>query len=133
MARLAPGRALEGHRVLLVEDAGDIRDLLALLLRADGAEVRTAGSARAAVETAASWDFDVLLTDLGLPDVAGDILIREILGMKHRRPRVIVVTGFGEPYQARARAAGAHVVFTKPLDWVELRKQITVGDESIAA
>ena len=133
MARLASGRVLEGHRVLLVEDAGDIRDLLALLLRADGAQVRTASSARAAVEIAAGWDFDLLLTDLGLPDVAGDILIKEIVAMKPRPPRVIVVTGFGEPHQTRARAAGAHAVFTKPLDWVDLRKEMTVGDEPIAA
>jgi CheY-like chemotaxis protein len=133
MARSGGARALESHRVLLVEDTGDTRDLLEILLRADGADVRAAGTVRDALGLAAGWDFDVLLTDLGLPDASGDILIREISRMKTRSPRVIVMTGFGEPHQRRAWAAGAHAVFTKPLDWLRLRKAMTVGDESLAA
>ena len=120
-------------KVLLVEDADDIRDLLSLLLSADGAEVRAVGSATAAVETAAAWTFDVLLTDLGLPDVAGEHLIKEIVGMKSRRLRVVVITGFGEPHAARARQAGAHVIFTKPLDWSVLRDHLRERDDALAA
>ena len=116
--------ALDGLRILLVEDADDIRDLLAFLLRTEGAEVQTARSARAALEAAAAWDFDVLLTDIGLPDVPGDRLIREILGMKTFRPRVVVMTGFSEPYLGRVRRAGADAVFTKPLEWSDLRAQL---------
>jgi CheY-like chemotaxis protein len=121
------GQMLSGLRVLLVEDTPDVRDVFHLLLRADGAEVRAAASARAALEHAVSWDFDVLLTDLGLPDVAGDHLIKAILAMKNGRPRVIVVTGFGEPLAARARAAGADVVFTKPLEWSALCEELTAS------
>src|SRR5438132_7274548 len=66
MASVQGGRALEGLRILLVEDAEDIRDVLELLLQADGADVRAVGSANAAVEAAAAWSFDILLTDLGL-------------------------------------------------------------------
>jgi CheY-like chemotaxis protein len=126
-------RALAGLRILLVEDADDIRDVLALLLQTEGADVRAVGSAHAAMETAATWTFDVLLTDLGLPDVAGDSLIREILAMKSRRLRVVVVTGFGEPFPARARQAGAHVVFTKPLDWSVLLAKLGERDDPLAA
>lgn len=126
-------RALAGLRVLLVEDADDIRDLLTVLLRTEGADVRAAGSAVDALETAAAWTFDVLLTDLGLPDVPGDLLIREILGLKGPHLRVVVMTGFGEPYAARARQAGADVVFTKPFDWSVLRTQLRDPDETLAA
>ena len=115
---------LSGLRVLLVEDVRDIRDVFDTLLRADGAEVRAVGSARAALEHAVGWDFDVLLTDLGLPDVAGDHLIKAILAMKNGRPRVVVVTGFGEPYTTRAREAGADAVFTKPLEWSALCEEL---------
>jgi two-component system, chemotaxis family, CheB/CheR fusion protein len=131
MGRTAPN--LAGLRVLLVEDAEDIRDVLSFLLRSDGAEVCATGTAREAVEAAASRDFDVLLTDLGLPDVAGDLLIREILGMKRPRPRVVVITGFGEPYASRARQAGADAVFIKPLDWSSLRSALHAHDEALAA
>ena len=111
----------------------DIRDVLAFLLRAEGAVVRTARCTRTAVEAAAAWDFDVLLTDIGLPDVSGDDLIKEILGMKTSRPRVVVVTGFTEPYLGLARRAGADVVFTKPLDWSDLRDQLLGRQAALAA
>src|SRR5207248_11730091 len=55
-------------RVLLVEDAHDIREVFTLLLRAEGVDVVAAGSGREAMDWAARRDFDVVLTDLGLPD-----------------------------------------------------------------
>ena len=127
------GQKLSGLRVLLVEDTEDIRELLANLLRIEGVQVRAAGSAQAAVEIAVGWEFDVLLTDLGLPDVTGDDLITAILAMKNDRPRVVVFTGFGEPYAGRARDAGADVVLTKPLDWSVLWSHVATGDAALAA
>jgi CheY-like chemotaxis protein len=126
-------RGLDGLRILVVEDEDHIRELLGFLLRTEGAAVQTARCGRAAVEAAAAWDFDVLLTDIGLPDVEGDHLIKEILGMKTSRPRVVVVTGFTEPYLGRARRAGADAVFTKPLDWSDLRDQLLGRQAALAA
>jgi CheY-like chemotaxis protein len=111
---------LRGARVLLVEDARDIRDVFTLLLKAEGAEVAATGSGREAIELAAQQEFDVLLTDLGLPDVPGDVVIRQVLATAPRRPRVVVVTGVEEPFVGRARQAGADVVLTKPLAWSTL-------------
>jgi two-component system CheB/CheR fusion protein len=130
---MADRGALSGLRVLVVEDTDDIREVLHVLLQMDGAESRAFATGRAAVDAAAAWDFDILLTDLGLPDVPGEELITAILGMKARRPRVVVVTGFGEAYAARARRAGADVVITKPLDWSALRVKLTEADEALAA
>ena len=124
MLRDDRGRPLQGLRVLLVEDADDIRDVLTLLLAIDGADVRAAATAHAALEIAAGWDFDVLLTDIGLPDVSGDRLIHEILGMKPTQPRVVAVTGFGERHAELARRAGAETVLTKPIDWPTLLDQL---------
>jgi CheY-like chemotaxis protein len=56
-----------------------------------------------------------VLTDLGLPDIPGDVVIRRVLETARRRPRVIVVTGYGEPFVSRARQAGADVVLNKPV------------------
>jgi len=111
---------LRGARVLLVEDAQDIRDVFTLLLAAEGAEVTATGSGREAVELAAQQDFDVLLTDLGLPDIPGDMVIRHVVATARRRPWVVVVTGYDEPCISRARQAGADVVLTKPLPWSAL-------------
>jgi two-component system CheB/CheR fusion protein len=112
--------SLEQMRILLVEDAPDIREVFSVLLRVEGADVTAAGTGHEAAELAGSGDFDVILSDLGLPDMPGDVLIRHILGTARRRTRVIVVTGYGEPYLTRARQAGAEVVFTKPVEWTRI-------------
>lgn len=111
---------LEGLRVLVVEDAADIRDVFAVLLRAEGANVIATGTGREAAEFIAERHFDVVLSDLGLPDVPGDVLIRQIIASSKGRTRVIVVTGYGEPFVSRARQAGADVVFTKPVEWTRI-------------
>jgi two-component system CheB/CheR fusion protein len=107
-------------QILVIEDATDIRDVFAVLLRAEGADVVATGSGREAAELAAQRHFDVVLSDLGLPDVPGDVLIRQILAASKGRTRVLVVTGYGEPYVTRARQAGADVVFTKPVEWTRI-------------
>jgi two-component system CheB/CheR fusion protein len=111
---------LRGARVLLVEDAKDIREVFTLLLQAEGAVVTATGSGGEALELASDSEFDVLLTDLGLPDIPGDMVIRHVVATARRRPWVVVVTGYDEPFIGRARAAGADVVLTKPIAWSQL-------------
>lgn len=126
-------RALEGTRILLVEDAPDIRDAFDVLLRAEGAEVTAVSNGRAALDAVRQRSFDVVLTDLGLPDVPGDVLIREVLATAGSRPRVVVVTGYDEPYSSRARQAGANVVLTKPIEWTVLLRELQVSRKPTAA
>ena len=111
---------LSGMRILVVEDAADIREVFTVLLQAEGAAVVAAGNGREAMDAAMRHQFDVILSDLGLPDVPGDVLIRQLLATTRNRSRVIVITGYGEPYLSRARQAGAEVVFTKPVEWTRI-------------
>jgi CheY-like chemotaxis protein len=111
---------LSGLSILVIEDAPDIREVFSVLLRAEGAEVVAVGLGREAVELCRTHHFDVILSDLGLPDIPGDILIRQILTMCHSRACVVVITGYGEPFISRARQAGADVVFTKPVEWTRV-------------
>ena len=113
---------LHQMRILLVEDAPDLREVFTLLFREEGAEVTATGSAREAVELAAWRDFDVVLSDLGLPDMPGDVLIRQILAMARHPTRMVAITGYPEPYLTRARQAGAEVVFSKPVEWASIRE-----------
>ncbi len=124
MGAVRPARrecmSLDGMRILLVEDAPDIREVFTVLLRVEGAEVTATGSGREAADLASRREFDVVLSDLGLPDLPGDTLIRQILASSGHRVRVVVVTGYGEPFVTRARQAGADVVFTKPVEWTRI-------------
>jgi CheY-like chemotaxis protein len=118
-------------RVLLVEDAQDIREVFTILLRAEGVDVVSTATGREAVELAAHHDFDVVLTDLGLPDISGDVVIRRVLASARRRPRIIVVTGYDEPFVSRAKQAGADAVFNKPVVWTTIARMLSSARERI--
>jgi two-component system CheB/CheR fusion protein len=124
---------LNGVRVLLIEDVSDIRDVFVILLRSEGADVVATPSGLKGAELARNQRFDVVLSDLGLPDIAGDVLIRQIRAATGAATRVIVVTGYGEPYLSRARQAGADAVFTKPVEWTHILDSIRRPDLAASA
>jgi two-component system, chemotaxis family, CheB/CheR fusion protein len=124
---------LRGLRILVIEDAQDIREVFTLLLRAEGAEVDCAANGREATDLIGHSRFDVVLSDLGLPDIPGDVLIREVRAHAGRATRVMVVTGYGEPFLSRARQAGADVVFTKPVEWSRILEYLERPDFAASA
>jgi CheY-like chemotaxis protein len=125
--------SLRGLRILVIEDAEDIREVFTLLLRAEGAAVESAANGREATALVAQQPFDVVLSDLGLPDVPGDVLIRELRSQSAQGIRVLVVTGYGEPFLSRARQAGADVVFTKPVEWSRILEYLERPDLAASA
>jgi len=114
----APG--LHGIHVLVVEDSPGVLDVLTTLLRQEGADAVGVANGRDALSAVRAHDFDVIMSDLGLPDIPGDILIHAILDSAPRPPHVIVVTGDSGPALIRAKEAGANAIFTKPLDWAQV-------------
>jgi len=124
---------LVGIRVLLIEDVSDIRDVFVILRRSEGADVVATGSGLEGAELARTQRFDVVLSDLGLPDIAGDTLVRQIRAASANGTRVVVITGYGEPYLTRARQAGADAVFTKPVEWTRILDYIRRPDLAVSA
>jgi len=125
---------LVGMHVLLIEDVADIREVFAILLRSEGADVAATGSGREGAEIAKNGRFDVVLSDLGLPDISGETLIRQLrAATTGNGTRVIVITGYGEPYLTRARQAGADAVFTKPVEWTRILDYIRWPDLAASA
>jgi len=120
-------------RVLVIEDVPDIREVFALLLRSEGAHVISVGTGREAAEIVARHQFDVVLTDLGLPDIPGDVLVRQMANGTYGRLRIAVITGYGEPYLSRARQAGAEAVFTKPVEWNRVLDYLSRPDLAASA
>jgi DNA-binding response OmpR family regulator len=114
-------RILEGMDVLVVDDRRELRELFALLLASDGASVTTAGTGHEAVALASLRRFHAVLCDLGLPDVPGDRVVRELVADVAARPVVAVITGHDEPHLTRAREAGADAIFRKPVEWPRVR------------
>ncbi|HEV8641062.1 MAG TPA: response regulator [Methylomirabilota bacterium] len=115
---------LQGVRILVVEDAPHVRDAFSLLLKSEGAAVLATGSGCEAIEMAKEGRLDVLLTDLELPDVPGDFLIRQVLDQAGLRPRVVVVTAADESVVKYATQAGADTVLLKPITWERLLENL---------
>lgn len=110
-------------RVLVVDDHVDTARVLNMLLTRMGHHVTTADSVASALETISQKPFDLLISDIGLPDGSGLDLMREarLRGLR----RGIAVSGYGmEQDIQRSREAGFADHLTKPLDLPALRRAI---------
>jgi signal transduction histidine kinase/ActR/RegA family two-component response regulator len=110
----APARR-EGLRLLFVEDHDDTREVLARLLSLRGYCVEAARNAHEARSLSSGKTFDLLVSDIALPDATGGELLKE-LGAKHRLCG-IAMSGFGSDADvAQSRAAGFLEHLVKPID-----------------
>jgi PAS domain S-box-containing protein len=107
-------------RILLVEDHGDTRRTLERLLTHFGHKISTAETTERALKIVQSQDFDVVLSDIGLPDGSG----YEVISRAKQRQSLkgVALTGFGTDADIRrGREAGFDFHLVKPVDFHELR------------
>jgi two-component system response regulator PilR (NtrC family) len=115
------GSEAREHRVLVVDDEPDIRELLELTLAKMGLEVRATGSIAEAKALLKDARFDLCLTDMRLPDGEGLDLVRHIAALPGDLP-VAVITAFGSAENAvAALKAGAFDYVSKPVGLSQLR------------
>jgi len=106
---------------LIIDDEPDIRSLAAMTLERIGFETHTAANLDEARNLLATYDFDVCLTDMRLPDGNGAEFVSEIHAMKPMLP-VAVITAHGNTEAAvMAMKNGAFDFVSKPLDIKQLR------------
>ena len=112
-----------GKRILLVEDHDDTRTSLEFLLRKNQHEVKAAATVAEALRLAGTNTFDLVISDIGLPDQSGLVLMRQLrdeFGLKG-----ISLSGYGmEEDIAKNRDAGFSHHFTKPVSFERLNKMI---------
>ncbi|MFN2475912.1 MAG: ATP-binding protein [Chthoniobacterales bacterium] len=110
-------------RLLVVDDHQDTCMGMKMILERRGYSVTVANSADEAVERARAADFDLLISDIGLPDRSGFELMQELHASKGLRG--IALSGFGmENDIARAHAAGFSEHLTKPINFERLEQAI---------
>jgi len=117
-ARPPPARRPPGAlRILIVDDNVDAADSTAMLLGLDGYETHSVHSARAALEVASSISPDVVLLDIGLPEMDGYEVARRLRSLPQGAPSMIVaLTGYGQPAdRERASLAGFDEFLVKPV------------------
>jgi PAS domain S-box-containing protein len=112
-----PPIAARKLRILIAEDHGDTAKILRQLLIAEGHQVKAAGDVATALELARHEEFDVLVSDIALPDGSGLELMRELRNLQ-RRPAGIALSGFGMADDLRkSRDAGFQEHLTKPVNF----------------
>ena len=113
-----------GRKALVVDDVMTVRESLAIALESAGFAVTGAANGREALEALDRQEFDVLVTDMWMPEMDGLRLLKEIRGRKPNM-RIFGVTGGGprltiEAMSSLAEVWGAEKVFLKPFDDDEL-------------
>ena len=108
------------RRILLVEDEPATLRLMARLLKGLGHEVQTAATVTSAIEEVEGGEFDLIVSDIGLPDGTGLELMRRIVALRGPIPS-IALTGYGmEDDIGRSREAEFTAHLTKPIDFIKL-------------
>ena len=117
----APARPV---RILLVEDHSDTARIMKRLLKADGHEVELAGDVATALKLVEEQPFDLLLSDLGLPDGSGLDVMRAIRAKGLNLPG-IALSGYGQENDLQqSREAGFADHLVKPVSLPELHEAI---------
>jgi CheY-like chemotaxis protein len=117
-------KALAGMRILAVDDEPDSRDVLKMLLTMRGAEVVACGDVDTALAAIELERFDMILSDIGMPEKDGYELIRAVRGRtddQGGRTPAIAITAFARAEdRTRILRAGFHGHVPKPIDIEEL-------------
>lgn len=119
-------------RILVVDDEPDLRTLYELTLLREGHRVDTAENLQQARALMAENHFDVMITDMRLPDGLGMSLLTDIKA-HGRDERSIVITAYGSAQNAvEALKAGAFDYLTKPVDLKQFRAVVASAVRSVA-
>jgi PAS domain S-box-containing protein len=117
-------RQIAPLRILVVEDHGDTARIMRRLLTMQGHHVHTAGDVATALELTVAHSFDLLISDLGLPDGSGIDLLHALRQRGHTFP-AIALSGYGQDQDLqRTRDAGFAAHLTKPVSLDRLSSTI---------
>jgi DNA-binding NtrC family response regulator len=101
--------------ILVVDDDPPQREIVGVILTGEGYRVQTAGGGREALKAYRSDSFDVVLTDLKMPDLAGDALLDALI-REDPSACVIMMTAHGTIASAVEAMKKGLVYLTKPID-----------------
>ena len=110
-------------RVLVVDDNRDSAKTLAMLLKMTGYETLTAGDGASAIESTTSFKPEIILLDIGLPDMSGYDVCKKLREQPlDPRPKIVAVTGWGADHvQERSGDDGFDGHVAKPVDFKTLQ------------
>lgn len=109
------------QRALIVDDSEVLRRLIEMCLRPAGFEIATAGSGSEALDVAATFEPDLVLLDIGLPDMTGwDVLAELRASAATAETKILILSGYDDVH-TEAQRLGADGALVKPFRNDELR------------
>jgi PAS domain S-box-containing protein len=122
-----PGTMSRKGRVLVVEDEDEVREILANVLRSDGHAVVACEDGDRALAALESEDFDLVITDLGMPGLSGWDVARAVKELRPGTP-VAMVTGWSEQIDpATSVTEGVDYLIAKPFRRQEIRVMVAAA------
>ena len=124
---MANHTVLSTPRILVIDDEPDLRTLYELSLLREGYQVTTAGTVAQAREALQAERFNLVITDMRLPDGMGTEILNDIKSQM-RTERCIVITAYGSAENAvESLKAGAFDYLTKPVDLKQFRTVVAAA------
>jgi len=112
------------HRLLVVDDDEAVLGIIQDMLNFVGFRVVAVADGKKALETIESEEFDLVLTDLGMPGISGWDIARKAKGKNPDLP-VVMLTGWGvELAEEDLSKEGIDMLLSKPLNWMQLTENI---------
>jgi DNA-binding response OmpR family regulator len=110
-----PGPVTRRRRILAIDDDDGLLDMLELLLGQSQMDLRTAHGGEAGLELALSWDPDLILLDLTMPDLDGAAFVERYRRTALSPASIVLLTGAHDGL-ARATELGVTMYLAKPFD-----------------
>ncbi|WP_416676796.1 hybrid sensor histidine kinase/response regulator [Egbenema bharatensis] len=127
---ISPPRPFSGLQILIVDDEADMRELLCFILEEQGATVRVAASAAEALQRIPQFLPDVLISDIGMPEMDGYALMRQIRTLPSEQggsvPAIALTAYVGEQNQRKALASHFQQHLSKPVEPEVLVRTIAI-------
>ena len=117
-------RSGTGKRILVVDDEPSMREMLRIVLRRDGYDVTLAESGTEAIEVLRAKPFDLLLSDIRMPDLSGVEVLRAAREINHDLVAFMMTAFASTDTAVEAMRLGAVDYFTKPFSMDELRLKV---------
>jgi DNA-binding response OmpR family regulator len=113
-------------RILIVEDEERIASFLRKGLHSNGYSTSVAGTGEEALTLVRTGDFDLMILDLGLPDIDGFEVLQRVRGHNHSMPVIVLTARDAVPDRVSGLEGGADDYVTKPFSFEELLARIRV-------
>ena len=113
-------KKLAGYKVLIAEDDNDLREILAEDFKAEGATVEEAKSGEEAIEMIRKSPYDMVLSDMRMPNGDGRFLAKNVMQITGPKPLVFLYSGYSNIDRAECDALQIKAVFTKPFSMNDL-------------